>query len=271
MIVSTFTEQEILNELVADFTKSVKPFAKKVARKYLSANKAAFTVGSTLVLDYFYLTSRNNNKWCVIISYTKDKRASWSCSACCVTQGEHRSNDYHIVRGLSETPYYIKLSSHVVKRLQERGRKLPAPSHEFLPCMIFLPHETGISMNYFSSKYIGHFDLLDGVKFDSTHAKMVLTKNGVFYAFRTDNGNFHFKTFVSPEMTLSNKGKVVDDCLGLDKEAFFTLSCFALHQYWNKHLYTKAALEMFLYKFLPQATRDGGIPKDPTILALLRP
>ena len=77
MIVSTFTEQEILNELVADFTKSVKPFAKKVARKYLSANKAALTVGPTLVLDYFYLTSRNNNKWRVIISYTKDKRASW--------------------------------------------------------------------------------------------------------------------------------------------------------------------------------------------------
>lgn len=41
MIVSTFTEQEILKELVADFTKSVKPFAKKVARKHLAANTAA--------------------------------------------------------------------------------------------------------------------------------------------------------------------------------------------------------------------------------------
>ena len=271
MIVSTFTEQEILNELVADFTKSVKPFAKKMARKHLAANTAAFTVGPTLVLDYFYLTSRNNNKWCVILSYTKDKRASWSCSACCVVQGERRSKDYYVVRGLGDAPYYIKMSSHVVKRIQERGNLFSVPDAGFLPCRIFLPHETGIAINYLNAKYIGNFHLLDGVKFESTHAKMVLTKNGVFYAFRTDNGNFHFKTFGSPEMTLSNKGKVVDYCLGLDKEAFFTLSCFALHQYWNKHLYTKAALEMFLYKFLPQATRDGGMPKDPTILALLRP
>lgn len=57
MIVSTFTEQEILNELVTDFTKSVKPFAKKMARKHFAANAAAFTVGPTLVLDYFYLTT----------------------------------------------------------------------------------------------------------------------------------------------------------------------------------------------------------------------
>ena len=92
MIVSTFTEQEILNELVTDFTKSVKPFAKKMARKHFAANAAAFTVGPTLVLDYFYLTSRNNNKWCVILSYTKDKRASWSCSACCVVQGGQSTN-----------------------------------------------------------------------------------------------------------------------------------------------------------------------------------
>lgn len=271
MIVSTFTEQEILNELVADFTKSVKPFAKKVARKYLSANKAAFTVGPTLVLDYFYLTSRNNNKWCVIISYTKDKRASWSCSACCVTQGERRSKDYYVVRGLSETPYYIKMSSHVVKRIQERGKMISVPDVEFLPCLIFLPHETGIAINYLNAKYIGNFHLLDGIKFDSTQSKMVVVMKGVFYAFRTDNGNFNFKTFVSNDMTMNNNGRPINNCSGLDKEAFFAIGCFALHQYWNKHLYSEKDLDKFLYTFLPQARRNGGVPKDPTRLALLKP
>ena len=271
MIVSTFTEQEILNELVTDFTKSVKPFAKKIARKHFAANAAAFTVGPTLVLDYFYLTSRNNNKWCVILSYTKDKRASWSCSACCVVQGGQRSKDYYVVRGLGDAPYYIKMSSHVVKRIQERGNLFSVPDAGFLPCRIFLPHETGIAINYLNSKYIGNFHLLDGVKFDSTQSKMVLIKNGVFYAFRTDNGNFNFKTFISPKMTMSNNGKPVDNCSGLDKEAFFAIGCFALHQYWNKHLYSKEDLDKFLYTFLPQARRNGGIPRDPTRLALLRP
>lgn len=61
------------------------------------------------------------------------------------------------------------------------------------------------------------------------------------------------------------------NCSGLDKEAFFAIGCFALHQYWNKHLYSKEDLDKFLYTFLPQARRNGGIPKDPTRLALLRP
>lgn len=255
MILPTYTEKEILSELIADF-KSVKRIAKKKADYHLLQvrKKGSFIRETEAYISTYQTTS--NNTWTIVIDYNQKNRIPWFFRACCVVEGEKKTKDYFIVRGINtDEPYFVKLTTHALLRYKERnnldgidGLKLAE-----LACLTFEHRETAICLRYVDFKF--HQLLMEYVDTDdlTDMPYLILTNRGEYYGQRTPEGNYVFKTYISTSMGLTEwqnyrKGKNTK----WKKEGELIDLMLTIHQYYNKNLYDEEVLEKDLYTVFPK-------------------
>lgn len=271
MILDNFTEDEILKELIEDYTKCVRPAIKKTARKYLDYCRKSGTFIRDTQYDEHYMTSSLHNKWYVVIIYDMTLKSHWRSSSCCVVENStYNSKDYYMLRRLNDQPYFIKVSAHVVKRLMERNN-MHVLNMDYVPCFIFFPHETAVGLNYEDFPEYHYIGQLVNLGNPDNKLKVIITRRGIFYAHATEKRNFHFRTYISYEMvTEACKAEEAKGNWNKHKQSFYAYHGVVIHQYHNKPLYSKTELELGLYSFVD----ENAVMKfnsDPNKICLLEP
>lgn len=253
MILPTYTEKEILSELIADYS-IVKRLAKKKADYHLSQvrKKGSFIRGTEGYVSTFKTTS--NNTWTVLIDYNQKNKIPWVFRACCVVEGEKKTKDYYIVRGINtDSPYFVKVTTHALLRYKERNNldRIEGLTLAELACLTFEHRETAVCVRYVDTifnRLLMKFDDLDDL---NGMSYFILTNRGEYYGMRTSEGNYVFKTYISTSMGLFEwlnyrKGKNTK----WNKEGELMNHMLIIHQYFNKTLYDKDILEQDLYSVL---------------------
>ena len=248
MIIKNSSEEQILGELKEDI-QYVRKQAKKLADKSLRdiRKRGAFIRENEAKTMSF--TSKNNNKWFIFIVINQTQKIPWYYCACCIVEGESRTKDYYLIRGLStDKPYYIKLTTHTMKRYIERNNFDGAGLLEVYAAGIFAHRETAICERFIDVKYEAVLMNMDDTHEITDMSYFVLCNHGVFYANRTPQGNYIFKTYISVQMTLDEVQKAMKgEKSKYEKEGRFLYYLIDIHQYYNKWLYSKEDLEHLLY------------------------
>ena len=251
MIISTYTEEEILRELISDF-KIVKRIAKKKADAYLEKVKKRGSFVRETDYETYTVTTKSKNKWNVELEYDQTKKIPWLFRASCKVEGEKKTKDYYLVRGLNtDKPYFVKITSHALTRVNERN-KFSYPEFltlDLLACWTFEHRETAICMRYIDLKFskmlveVDDSDELDDMSY------IVLTNRGAYFAKKTKGGNFIFKTYISAMMGMLESLKFQNNVSTKWAKEGELLTCMILlHQYYNKSLWEKDQLENMLYQ-----------------------
>jgi len=250
MILSTYSEKEILSELIGDYS-IVKRLVKKRSDKHLfQVQKRGSFIRETEGYVCDIMTS-SNNLWKVLIDYNQKKKIPWVFRACCVVEGEKGTKDFYIVRGINtDKPYFVRVTTHALFRYKERNNLegIDGITLAELACLTFEHRETAICVRYFDTKInllLTKFDDLDDLK-DMSY--LIITNGGEYYGLRTSEGNYVFKTYISTSMGLVEwlnyrRGKNSK----WNKEGELMDHLLLLHQYYNKSLYDKDLLERHLY------------------------
>jgi hypothetical protein len=165
-------------------------------------------------------------------------------------EGEKKSKDYYVVRGLNtEKPYFIKFTTHALKRFRERNNILESTPLEFLATHAFAHKETPIASAFMDIK----LQLLMGKMEDETEMQdlsyIVLCNIGVFYAYKTPLNNWVFKTYVSTKMAFEElENAIKKKHTKYHDEGVQLYYIVHVHQYFNKFLYDRETLDNMLYK-----------------------
>lgn len=269
MILPTYTEDEILRELIFDY-KIVKRMTKKIATAYL--NKIKKRGGFIRETDYnsYTITTISKNVWNVEIEYDQTKKIPWLFRACCKVEGDKKTKDYYIVRGLNtDKPYYVKVTSHALKRVKERN-KFSNPESlkpEFLACWVFEHREIALCMRFVNLKYAKLLNNMEDADKLENMSYLVLTNRGIYYALKTPGGNYIFKTYVSSYMGVKemiNFQKKKNS--KWEKEGELVDLMIILHQYYNKQFYDKDVLEHDLYSVINKGEELTLNENSPLIL-----
>ena len=253
MILTTFTEEQLLSELVIDY-KRIKRLAKNKADAYLlKAKKSGRFIRDTEYESYTIKTVLNN-KWNVEIEYDQRKKIPWLFRACCIIESDKKTKDYYIVRGVnSDKPYYVKVTSHI--------------GIGTLACWTFEHRETAICMKYLDAKFhqvlmnMEDADDIDDVSY------VVLTNRGAYYATKTPCGNYIFKTYISSLMGLTElfnfrKNKKTK----WSQEGELLNYMLIAHQYYNKELYDEEILDEYLYSVFDRGQEIKLKENSPIVL-----
>lgn len=268
MILTTFSEEQLLAELVIDY-KRIKRLTKRTADAYLlKAKKNGRFIRDTEYQSYTIKTVLNN-KWNVEIEYDQRKNIPWLFRACCIIESDKKTKDYYIVRGVnSDKPYYVKVTSHALKRVRERNNfKRLNIGIETLACWTFEHRETAICMKYLDAKFhqvlmnMEDADDIDDVSY------VVLTNRGIYYATKTPCGNYIFKTYISSLMGLTEllnfrKNKKTK----WSQEGELLEYMVIAHQYYNKEQYDEDILDEFLYSVFDRDQEIELTKNSPIIL-----
>lgn len=253
MILPTYTEDEILRELIFDY-KIVKRMTKKIAITYLNKIKKRGGFIRETNYESYTITTVSKNVWNVEIEYNQTKKIPWLFRACCKVEGEKKTKDYYLVRGLNtDKPYYVKITSHALKRVKERNpfSRTDLLTLDVLACWAFEHREIGICMRNLDMKYLMMLDNMDDADEIDYNSYIVLVNRGVYYATKTPNGNFIFKTYVSTLMGLVEViKKKINKTSKWNKEGELLSNMLLAHQYFNKSLYDKEVLDNMLYSVI---------------------
>lgn len=252
MILPTFSEGQILAELVEDY-KQIKRHAKKKADAYLyKARKCGRFIRET-DYDSLLVKTSSNNVWDLEIEYDQTKRIPWSFRACCIVESDKKTKDYYLVRGVnSDNPYFVKVTSHALKRYKERNFfdrfHLELSTYA---CMAFEHRETAVCMRFVDLKFSQLLHNMNDVDDISDMSYIVLTDRGVYFASRTSLGNYVFKTYISTMMGLAEVLKFNNKKnTKWKKEGELLHNMIIVHQYYNKFLYDKKVLDDMLYSVI---------------------
>ena len=255
MIIPTYTEKEILAELIADYL-AIKKGAKKRVDKIMPQIKRTGSFVTETYVDIYIVDTPLNNTWNVEIECNPKNKTPWWFRACCIVEGENKTKDYYLVRGLNtEQPYFVKFTAHTVKRIRERadynisGYQTPA----LMACLAFAYRETALCSRYVDLEFLPLLNNLDVADENKDKSYIVLTGKGTYYASRTPEGNYVFKTYITPMMGFEEiikfaKGKYSK----WSREGELLSSMLIFHLYYNKHLYSKKMLDTMLYAVIPK-------------------
>ena len=270
MILPKLSDEKILAELLVDYS-YVKKQMKKIASRFMNnaqKQRKAIT-NDDMIADV--ITSPNNNKWYITIEFTPNKKAPWYGRLCCVSESDRHTKDYYMVRGFSnDKPYYIKITSHTLKRMQERNyvnfKSMKIPSF-YLVNYLFEPHETIVGTHYVDLKYHELISKMDDHGHIDTMQYIFTYFRGIFFGYKTPNGNVYFKTYIESSMAFQNlyKSKAIKST---DKQILNTYVLVFAHQYYNKRLYDKATLDSLLYREIGE---DDEIDFEQSQILVLKP
>ncbi len=273
MIVPSYTEEQILSELIKDYS-YIKNQAKKYAHKYLlDLQKRGVFLREDDYISY-YRTTKQNNNWYFAITCNQSKKTSWYFRACCIVEGDNKTKDFYIVRGLNTPkPYFVKVTSHVVKRWKERNKLEERTgltfSPEFIASRVFEHRETAVCHRYMDVKLSLLIPKMNDADDLSDVSLIFLTNRGFYFGYRSPLGNYVFKTYITIQMGY----KVLSDVYNKKNTKWKTDGQIIhyiqyLHQYYNKWLYDEDILERFLYKELG---KDEYELSDNNVMFLLKP
>lgn len=268
MIISTYTEVEILRELILDY-KIVKRRVKKITDTYF--NKVKKRGGFIRETEYESYTIRtiSNNVWNVEIEYNQRNKIPWLFRACCIVEGDKKTKDYYIVRGVTtEMPYFVKVTTHALLRYRERNmmERLDV-SLATIACLTFEHREIAICLRNVDIKFQQLLMNLDSADDLTDMSYIVLTNRGAYYAHRTSEGNYIFKTYISSAMAISEwinyrNGKTTK----WKREGELLDYMIILHQYYNKNLYDNDTLEKDLYSAIGKDVELERKPGSPVLV-----
>lgn len=268
MILPTFSEEQILSELIKDI-KIVKRLAKKKADAYL--NNVRKSGGFVRETDYesYSVKTVSGNKWNLEIEYDQTKKIPWLYRACCIVESEKKTKDYYLVRGINtEKPYFVKITSHTLKRDKERNKlDKYRIGLETYACWTFEHREIGICMRYIDVKFNMLLQNMNDTEEISDMSYIVLVYRGVYYATRTQQGNYVFKTYISSVMGISEVLKYLNNKSSKwSKEGELLHNMIIVHQYFNKNLYDKEVLNDMLYSAIDRNQKMVLNENSPIIL-----
>jgi hypothetical protein len=96
MILPTFSEEQILSELLIDY-KQIKKYSKKKADAYLLKVKKSGRFVRDTDFESYTVKTGLNNVWNVEFEYDQTKKIPWLFRACCIVEGDKKSKDYYLV------------------------------------------------------------------------------------------------------------------------------------------------------------------------------
>ena len=211
MILPGLPEDQILTQLIYD-KKVVAREAKKMALKYILRFKREGLIGVNKDYDFEIniKTTKYNNTWKIVVVVNMARPPFWMHFAACEVESEYGSKDFYLIRGFSnKTPYFIKISSHVLKRFRERGIEsklnieLEHRGDIFAP-MIIRKGEVITWMKISESKF---WKIISESEDKSALTSLYYTCYGCYLGNETENGNIIFKTFLSNEGELKKLGE----------------------------------------------------------------
>ncbi len=248
MIIKTYTEEQTLAELLKDYA-YVRRQAQKRARKYLKEKQSQGRFIRDYEYERTYISTPQNNRWYLGIVYCQKCRIPWNYVTCCIVEGEAGKKFFYLLRGMKcGEPYFVKLSSHALKRFRERGfSHVENKPLEELALLVFKDGEKAICKRYIDIHDDRLFEDVDDAFNVEGMKYFVITYEGFFIARRQPKGNFEFLTYISPKMSARNANAPHGD--KWSKEGNLGTQMFYLHAFYNKNLYSEAFLEETLYQF----------------------
>ena len=239
MIIHNCSEEKILEELLSDYqimAKEAKKLAKKEVQRQLKLGHDGKNENISILREF--TTTKLHNKWLLVVIINMSQKVKWYHQSVCYVESSMQTKDYYIVRGFSnKKPYFIKISSHVLKRCRERlfSNKLNVDTQ---------PLDAG----YLTSIVIRKGEIIPWMKIaDPRLLKAVLnsddmnsfntlfyTLSGCYLGSLTENGNVIFNTF------LNN-----DELLKKPEENIALYMCRMAHVGFNNKLYSKKYVDEF--------------------------
>lgn len=216
MIIPSYTEDDILRELLDDY-KSVERKAKKVAFKEIEKMKKLGSVKEPKFISEYYRT-KNGNKWHILIVCNLQKKNPWAHRKHCVVELENGRKDVYYLRGLRfGPPYYVKIYSHALRRMRERfcpkdGKELETNPDVMVDKVAFHPSEQGFYQRLTRPDLA---DFIEECEDRSKVAGIAVTRAAVFVGYRSDKGNYVFKTFLGAHETWNSKKRGLFEFLQL--------------------------------------------------------
>lgn len=237
MIVSGLSEDKILEELVFD-RKIVANEAKKIAMKYISRFLREGRGGIDKDFDYEYTihTNKNNNKWNCKVTVNMARKPYWCHCTACMVESEQGIKEYYLVRGFSnKKPYFIRVTSHALKRFKERGieETLKIESENVggdFAALIIQPGEIVPWMKVVDPRFWSIVNPFDGSNELTT---LFRTLHGCYLGNITENGNCEFKTFLGRKKELKKIGET--EAMQL---------CRVAHLIFNESIYDKSVYDI---------------------------
>lgn len=204
MIVPTYTDEEILKELMDDWP-SVKRKAKKMSQEFLKMMpKNCIGIDKEKYYSYRYKhISKNGNFGSILINCMDGSKKWWSVIHCEAENG-YGTKSYFFLRGMN-TPhqYYVEIIPHAIRRIRERYINTDQEAYfadkdirDIVDVAVFQDHACGI---FYKAGKFHNDEFVANKDSDGNIPGIVLLKNSMFYARMTPRGNFIFKTFINPE------------------------------------------------------------------------
>lgn len=234
MIVPGLSEDKLLAELVAD-KECIARKVRKIAREKILRLQKSGRDGINEELGYTYEISNivYNNTWRVALFINMAKNPKWyHLSVCCVESGQG-TKDYYFVRGFSQKkPYYIKVSSHAMKRFIERAfttvSKEKVAGIDLAPILI----RKGEVITWMKVADPKLWKYTINNEEENELIKLFYTFYGCYLGCETENGNYVFKTYLNKNTNFKKWG---------EKESMLT--CKYAHMVFNESFYDKKFIE----------------------------
>lgn len=241
MILQNFTEEKILQELLTDYkiiAKEAKKRAQKEVLRQLKLGHDGIDKNIPILRDC--TTAKLNNNWLLTVVINMSKTPKWyhQC-VCCVENNDHKSKDYYVIRGFSnDKPYYIKITSHVLKRCRERlfQEKLKTdlqdlPAGYIVP-LIIRKGEIIPWMKITDPRLLkAALESKDRYEINT----LFYTSCGCFLGYETEKGNVEFNTFLNDNNNLKKQ-----------EENIALYMCKLAHVAFNKKFYSKKYIDDML-------------------------
>lgn len=234
MIVPGLSDDKLLAELVVDKEK-IAGKARKIAKKIILDLQKRGRDGINHDIGYTYEISNKvyNNTWRVAIFINMAKKPKWYHHSVCCVESEQGMKDYYFVRGFSQRkPYYIKVSSHAMKRFIERAfeddLQEKVTGIELAPILI----RKGEVITWMKVADPKLWKYTVNNEEENELIKLFYTFYGCYLGCETENGNYVFKTYLNKNTNFKKCG---------EEESM--LICKYAHMVFNESFYDKKFIE----------------------------
>ena len=256
MIIPSLSEERILEELIFD-RKIMANEAKKLAKKAIlrQQNAGRDGIDDDIIIYKHFTTTKNHNTWILDIAINMAKNPKWHHQAVCVVESERGTKDFYYVRGFSNNkPYFIKVSSHALKRFKERGIEERLNGQVNIDAFYFAPKlfALGEIITWMKVTDIEFMSVLLEAEDSHEITSLFYTQLGCFLGYETERGNYDFRTLIKNDDIPKKRG-----------ESFAWSTAYIAHVVFNEKLHSNRKLQMiedagicidkekFTFKLLP--------------------